>query len=183
MNTIPSETELEMMTSSKRHGVHPSWVPWIVTHHLPQYYVEQILAAKSDDHQFPRCGAVTSEVPLEALGEVIDILLDANDQYFHYNLDFFEGWVQTYRSGGHYPLHMDGIPGETRKLTALVMLSHESEYNGGDLIFRIPPRDIIARKVRGIVYIYPHWVLHEVSLVTYGLRQTLNLGAWGPEFR
>lgn len=133
------------------------------------------------------CGAMTQEIsdPMPAAYDKVKVLLQcANEDYFHYDVGATMcAWLQTYGPGGVYPNHWDQIPGQSRKLTALVMLTNEFEYTGGTLYFNIPGKTIGAPRGRGTVFVYPAWLPHEVTAVGSGERQTLNLGVWGPPFR
>lgn len=133
------------------------------------------------------CNALTREAPRPLADEFDPVILaglTANATNWEFDLDPYPAaWLQTYESGDDYQLHTDSAPGQMRKLTAVAMLSDESEYKGGDLIIKVMPHDFPAPKSRGTVVVFPSWVLHYVAPVTRGYRQTINLGFWGPQFR
>jgi PKHD-type hydroxylase len=118
------------------------------------------------------------------LGRISKIARLMNDQNFGYDLnDGITAWLQTYETGDAYALHRDGELGQSRKLTAVAMLSHPNEYLDGELLLYIHPYKFVVPKTQGTVVIFPPWVLHEVTPVTGGLRQTINMAFWGPTFR
>ena len=138
-----------------------------------------------DPYKHDGCGAMTRELgdipelyPLRAMAEMI------NESFWNYDLD--DGtmsWMQTYYSDGDYQLHMDYTPGGMRKLTAVLMLSDPANYQGGDLELYLQPVSVKIPKARGTVAVFQPWLLHRVHPVTRGIRQTINMGFWGPPFR
>ena len=136
-------------------------------------------------HEFPKCGAITREMAFDpSLDPVEATARGLNELYFGYDLDDGQhSFIQTYDKGGSYPMHMDGSPGQTRKLTAVVMLSEPSQYEGGLLSLHVTPVKFLVPKTRGTLVIFPSWIYHDVSEVTSGIRQTVNMGFWGPPFK
>lgn len=139
-------------------------------------------------HQFPYCTAVTREWDrtrgeAKSLIPVIEFGVLANSEFWEYDIQTSHAWLQTYFSGNDYALHFDGSIGQTRKLTVVVMLSEQTNYEGGQLEMNFPTETFHIPKTRGTMCIFPFWVPHNVSMVTKGMRQTINLGFWGPPFK
>ena len=136
-------------------------------------------------YSMPGCGATTREIEFDPALDPIELLArNINRMYFNYDLD--EGqrsWLQTYETGGDYHRHMDGSPGQTRKLTAVAILSSPVSYDGGRLEIFVEPKSFMVPKTRGTVVVFQHWVDHAVQPVTAGVRQTVNMGFWGPPFK
>lgn len=131
------------------------------------------------------CGGVTRETSSDPSLEPIEVVARAiNDLYFGFDLDPGQhSWMQTYLREHKYKLHMDGSPGQMRKLTAVAMLSDPEDYEGGALSLHVHPRRFVVPRQRGTIAVFQHWVLHDVSPILSGKRQTINMGFWGPPFK
>lgn len=112
-----------------------------------------------------------------------------NGQFFNYDLD---GFVEDFQytvydgTGGHYAWHIDKgltISASPRKLSMVLQLTDPAEYEGGDLEFYISPEPFKAKKQKGLMYIFPSWVLHRVTPVTSGVRRSLVVWVSGPKFK
>lgn len=85
---------------------------------------------------------------------------------------------------GHYDWHLDfgGGRSSTRKLSMVVQLSDPDEYVGGKLQFMIN-RDIIdAPMGKGTVIFFPSYLMHRVTRVESGRRNSLVCWFHGPPF-
>lgn len=171
--------------------MYPNDIPWVVYEegHLSEQTCLTILKHMlvEESYQFPHCNAHTQEAPLPlptAFDPVCEFVLEANEKYWKYTLDnVAAAWLLTYFEGNYYQAHMDDTPGQTRKLTAVTMLTGAKHYEGGDLELYIPPNRIPVPKTLGTIVVYPSWVIHEVSPVIRGMRQVANMGYFGPPFR
>lgn len=115
-----------------------------------------------------------------------------NTKYFNYDLyGFMEDFQYTTYYGSknqHYDWHMDRssthqsgqVP---RKLSLVMQLSDPKDYKGGDLEFKEGTLEIKAKRERGIIYVFPAWLLHRVTPVTEGTRRSLVIWTSGPAFR
>ena len=87
--------------------------------------------------------------------------------------------ILRYENGGKYKWHTDCGAKETstRKLTAIVQLSDETNYEGGDLEFGITDdtgkNNHKANKTRGSITIFPSFLSHRVTPITKGTRHSL----------
>lgn len=114
-----------------------------------------------------------------------------NGQYFQFDLTGFHEDLQytTYQSSneGFYDWHIDkgyvenGSP--PRKLSMVVLLSKEDEYEGGDLELLTSREAVKLDKTQGVVHVFPSFVLHRVTPVTAGTRRSLVVWLVGPKFR
>lgn len=187
--TFPSETALERAYSSTPDYMSPSMVPYAVSLEgalsIDECEAITDVLGGVDPYVVKGCGAVTREIVASPVLDSIEtVARNINNWYFKYDLD--EGqhsWLQTYEAGGDYHRHMDGSPGQTRKLTAVAILSSPLVYEGGRLSMHVEPKHFVVPKTRGTIVVFQHWVDHEVSPVTSGLRQTINMGFWGPPFK
>ena len=83
---------------------------------------------------------------------------------------------------GYYDWHVDMGPGKAnRKLSLVCQLSDPSEYEGGELQIHTGQIHTVEKK-KGLVVIFPSYLLHCVTPVTSGKRQTLVLWIEGPPF-
>lgn len=189
--TYPAMDVLEKLASKTPDYMRPNTQPYTIS--APGILTADECKAiseagnKLDGYTFHGCHASTREFdrPLdELISPVINFTKFVNDTFFDFNLDEDPAaWLQTYSPGDNYQLHMDGAPGQTRKLTAVVMLSNESDFSGGTFEILNYPQRVTIPHSQGTVIIFGPWVLHEVNQITSGIRQSLNVGFFGPTFR
>ncbi len=119
--------------------------------------------------------------------KLMQLSLFANSERFWFDLSgFFQPFqLARYEEGHFFDWHMDFGPGEIshRKLSMTVQLSDDSEYEGGDLEFRINDRVVSAPKSQGTVIVFPSFVQHRVTPITKGIRQSIVAWASGTPFR
>lgn len=84
---------------------------------------------------------------------------------------------------GMYGWHQDYGNGISRKLSLVVQLADPSEYEGGNLQIMTTGNPVNVRKQRGLIAAFPSYVLHQVTPVTQGSRQSLVAWVSGPAFR
>lgn len=190
--TIPDQVAISTKKKMTPAYMRPSALPLalvmpeVLTDHMCNQIVEY--CDQLPAYRVSGCGAETRECPTplnEVLKWVAAAGYVANEDYWKFEIDDDpQAWMQTYRYPGNYHKHADGVVGQTRKLTAVALLSDTSQYLGGNLLlhtfqdapFRIPPS-------KGTVVVFPAWVVHEVSEMEKGLRQTINMGWFGPPFK
>ena len=121
---------------------------------------------------------------------LMNMSLDANWQLWGFDLHHIRDSIQytEYREneGGEYKWHQDmgAYPLNYRKVSIVVQLSDESEYEGGELQIMKDSRDPITMpKKKGSVILFPSYMLHRVTPVTKGLRKSLVLWVGGSTFR
>lgn len=84
---------------------------------------------------------------------------------------------------GMYGWHQDYGKGISRKLSLSLQLSDPSEYEGGNLQVMTTGEPVNVRKQRGLIAVFPSYVLHQVTPVTQGSRQSLVAWISGPAFK
>lgn len=187
--TFPSVRIREEASWETPEFMRPSKVPYAVSLEgaLTSQECYKIREALShiEAYKVAGCGAVTREiVAAPCLDPIETVARNVNSVFFGYDIDPGQhSWLQTYGPNDGYKRHMDGSPGQTRKLTAVAMLSDVRDYEGGRLTMYAEPRDFVVPKTIGTVVVFQHWVEHEVSPITAGIRQTINMGFWGPPFK
>lgn len=110
-------------------------------------------------------------------GRLTDVVNHLNDQFFKFDLHSFSEHLQFTQYNapdGNYNWHVDrAYQMITRKLSIIVQLSDENDYDGGDFqIFRHETPLSLSRK-RGTLIAFPSYVVHRVSAVTKGTRHSL----------
>ena len=83
-----------------------------------------------------------------------------------------------------YGWHVDGGGGgPSRKLSLVLQLTDPSQYEGGNLEIMTSSNPEQVRKQRGIIAAFPSYVMHQVTPVTKGSRQSLVAWISGPRFK
>jgi len=116
-----------------------------------------------------------------------DIILLANCDYFGFEISGFEGGLELIsykKTGDYFDWHPDrGFKAPIRKLSFVVQLSPEDSYSGCNLELMVSSTPEIMPKSIGTVVIFPSFVMHRVSPLVAGLRQSLVGWITGPSFR
>jgi PKHD-type hydroxylase len=121
--------------------------------------------------------------------KVFNLANIANDKCFnfqiHYAEDAFQYTLYEAENAGKYDWHLDIGTGTSslRKLSAVVLLTDPSEFEGGELEVFISksPRKVPLKK--GSIVFFPSFFLHRVTELTKGTRQTLVLWIGGDHYR
>ena len=122
----------------------------------------------------------------EKLGHIASSL---NAQYYRFDLTGFGEAIQltNYDQSEHgmYGWHVDygGKVSPSRKLSLVLQLTDPSQYEGGNLQVHTGGQPQTVRKQRGLVAAFPSYVLHQVTPVTSGSRQSLVAWVSGPAFK
>jgi PKHD-type hydroxylase len=112
-----------------------------------------------------------------------------NAQYYRFDLTGFGEPFQLTNydqsEQGMYGWHQDygGKNSPSRKLSLVLQLSDPSQYEGGNLQVMTGGQPQTVRKQRGLVVAFPSYVLHQVTPVTSGNRQSLVAWVTGPAFK
>lgn len=114
----------------------------------------------------------------------------ANAQYWRFDLGgFVEDFQYTVydEPDDHYSWHMDTVKqvaGKTpRKLSMVLQLSDPADYAGGDLQIKGGPTDTTVQRERGLITIFPSYMLHRVTPLESGVRKSLVVWISGPPFK
>jgi len=117
-----------------------------------------------------------------------DLINEANNTWFNFRLDHLENLQYTvYKSNqkqfykSHVDTILDNFSNTTRKLSFSLLLN--DNYEGGDLNLYYSSHPTTVEKKRGRIYFFPSYVLHEVTPVTKGTRQSLVGWVRGPHFQ
>ena len=120
----------------------------------------------------------------EKLGHVASLL---NKDHYGFDLTGFGEALQLTNYSevdrGMYDLHQDIGVDVSRKLSLVLQLTDPSEYEGGNLQVVAGPKSQNVKKQRGLIVAFPSFVLHQVTPVTKGTRQSLVAWTSGPPFR
>jgi len=115
-------------------------------------------------------------------------MLRANNNHFGYEgMQLTEpGQFTHYPTGGFYEWHMDNdIMGKhqppVRKISMTLLLSPESEFEGGELEFMSKGKR--ARLKQGHAMFFASWLQHRVKPVTKGERKSLVMWFGGTPFK
>lgn len=116
------------------------------------------------------------------------IVSSLNSRFYRFDLTGFAEDIQmtNYESSenGMYDWHQDyGMVGVSRKLSVVMQLSDPSEYEGGTLQIMVDSTPKQVQKKRGLIVAFPSYVLHQVTPVTKGSRQSLVTWIAGPQFK
>lgn len=114
--------------------------------------------------------------------------IQANNEMWNFDLNGFGDNIQFTKYegevGGHYHWHSDvGESVSHRKLSMIIQLSDESEYEGGLVQFNVGHAILDLPKTKGSVFVFPSFLLHRVNPVVGGTRRSLVSWITGPNMR
>jgi PKHD-type hydroxylase len=124
--------------------------------------------------------------------KLMNMVIEANNAIWHFDLHSLIDHIQYTEyyadKGGHYAWHQDIGPDEMskRKISITVQLSDSDEYEGGDLeYFRggDPEKASKAPRGKGVVFIFPSYMMHRVTKVTKGTRRSFVLWVGGEHYK
>jgi PKHD-type hydroxylase len=119
--------------------------------------------------------------------KLTDTVKNLNDRYFGFDLyGFTEGLQFTnYKApAGKYDSHIDrAYNSQIRKLSITIQLSDPNDYKGGDFELINDNKPIIFEKQQGKLFLFPSYILHRVTPVTKGERNSLVTWITGPNFK
>ena len=124
--------------------------------------------------------------------KLFNMAVEANNALWHFDLLTADDCIQYTEyydvEGGHYGWHQDIGPGlmSKRKVSITVQLSDSDEYEGGDLeIFRggDPNEAEKAPRGKGVVFIFPSFIMHIVTPITKGTRRSFVLWVGGTHYK
>jgi len=110
-----------------------------------------------------------------------------NAEHFRFDLTGFGEPLQLTHydqsDNGMYGWHQDYGAKISRKLSLAMQLTDPSEYEGGNLQIMTTGQPVNVKKQRGLIAVFPSYVLHQVEPVTKGSRQSLVAWISGAPFR
>jgi len=119
-----------------------------------------------------------------------EVLQQVNLDHFRRDIHGFDNIQYTiYEEGGHYNWHWDYESLNTRyirKISATILLSDPSEYEGGELeIINLgspEPEKILSLKPnKGDAVFFASWMPHRVKPITKGVRRSLVIWVMGED--
>ena len=115
------------------------------------------------------------------------IAISANQERYWFDLLGFHQELQLtrYSEGDFFDWHLDFGAAEisARKLSVTVQLSDPDEYEGGDLEFMINHKTVKAPRKKGTIVVFPSFIMHRVTPITKGTRQSIVGWVSGPPYR
>ncbi len=115
------------------------------------------------------------------------LAINCNNERYWFDLLGFHQELQLtrYTEGDFFEWHLDFGAGEisARKLSMTMQLSDSDEYEGGDLQFMINQNIVTAPRKKGTIIIFPSFIIHRVTPITKGKRQSIVGWVSGPPYR
>lgn len=119
--------------------------------------------------------------------KLASLAINCNNERYWFDLLGFHQKLQLtrYSKGDFFDWHLDFGKGEisARKLSITVQLSDSNEYEGGDLQFMINKEIVTAPREKGTIVIFPSFIMHRVTPITKGKRQSIVGWVSGPPFK
>ena len=119
--------------------------------------------------------------------KLADVTSYFNANFFQFDLDGFGEPLQltnyNQEDNGMYVWHQDYGAPVSRKLSLVLQLTDPSEYEGGNLQVLTEEHPSTIKKQRGLIVGFPSYILHQVTPVTKGSRQSLVAWLSGPKFK
>ena len=117
-------------------------------------------------------------------------VISANRTHFGFDLTEFSeraqiAWYDA-GAGGHFDWHVDigdGPLAQRRKLTLVIQLSEDGDYEGGDLELNASGSPARSNRARGSATLFAAFTPHRVAPVIKGARYSLTTWVHGPDFR
>jgi PKHD-type hydroxylase len=115
------------------------------------------------------------------------LAINCNNERYWFDLLGFHQELQLtrYSEGDFFDWHLDFGAGEIsdRKLSITMQLSDPGDYEGGDLQFMVNQKIISAPRDKGTIIIFPSFIIHRVTPITKGVRQSIVGWVSGPPYR
>jgi len=115
------------------------------------------------------------------------LAIKSNNERFWFDILGFHQELQLtrYSEGDFFDWHLDFGAGEisSRKISMTIQLSDPDEYEGGDLQFMINQNVVNAPREKGTIIIFPSFIMHRVTPITKGTRQSIVGWVAGPPYR
>ena len=124
--------------------------------------------------------------------KLYNMAIEANNALWHFDLFTALDCIQYTEyydvEGGHYGWHQDIGAGSMskRKISITVQLSDSDEYEGGDLEYfkgGDPEKADKAPRGKGVVFIFPSFMMHRVTPITKGTRRSFVLWVGGTHYK
>ncbi len=151
-------------------------------------------AAVSGDQKYDeelRKSSVISLEPTESnhwiYERIAGLATNCNAERYRFELNGFMEPLQLarYEKGEFFDWHLDFSAGAVshRKLSVTVQLSDDESYEGGDLQFMINNNVENAPRRKGTVIVFPSFIMHRVTKISTGSRNSIVAWLSGPPYR
>jgi PKHD-type hydroxylase len=128
----------------------------------------------------------SGECPVWLLEKLNSFVTETNNLLYKLDLSGFTEKFQFTNyiaPSGKFQKHVDRyLNGEVRKLSISIQLSNFDEYEGGELITYEDGLGRKANKQQGNLIMFPSFILHEVTPITKGERNSLVIWVSGKPF-
>jgi PKHD-type hydroxylase len=116
------------------------------------------------------------------------LIIEANEALWQFDLTGILDNIQFtvyHDGGGHYDWHLDIGPRELswRKISLTIQMSEDEDYEGGELEFMLSKNPIKAPRGKGVVVVFPSYLLHRVTPVSKGTRKSMVLWVGGGRYK
>lgn len=115
------------------------------------------------------------------------LAINCNNERYWFDLLGFHHELQLtkYSEGDFFDWHLDFGVGDmsARKLSMTIQLSDPDDYEGGDLQFMMNQKIVNAPREKGTIIIFPSFIMHRVTPITKGTRQSIVGWVAGPPYR
>ena len=119
--------------------------------------------------------------------KLASLAINCNNERYWFDLLGFHQELQLtrYSDGDFFDWHLDFGAGEisARKLSMTIQLSDADAYEGGDLQFMINNKIENAPREKGTIIIFPSFIMHRVTPITKGTRQSIVGWVSGPPYK
>ena len=116
-----------------------------------------------------------------------EALNNVNKQFWNFDLEYIEMLQYTrYNSNGdYYGPHLDMSFGGVhyRKMSFSLQLDNSNSYEGCDLNIITSNTHVETKRGRGDLIVFPSFIMHEVTPITKGSRDSLVGWVCGPKFK
>lgn len=164
--------------------VEVDFINWVLEYLIPETHIFDFTHSK-DVWNYSKVGWVENNHLSSFLASKIKQM---NMEFFKLNLNYFSECVEyqefheSYESKEKWFMDVQDNNCQ-RKLSAIVILSDPSEYEGGDIQMITSEGTVtIPEKRKGTMIVFPSYLLYRVSDVTKGTLKTLMAWVEGPEF-
>lgn len=117
-----------------------------------------------------------------------EVIMSLNEKFWKFDIDFLESiqFTEYIETGDYYGKHLDmeDFSGRTnRKLSFSILLDDPSSYEGADLVIHNNNKGTVVPREQGSLIAFPSYILHEVTPIVSGVRNSLVGWISGPNFR
>ena len=153
-----------------------------IVNHSKQYQLEKAKLENDAEENSIRNNEIVFIGPegIEWLfSKLANVCSEMNERFFKFDIfGLAEGlqFTQYTAPNQFYKMHMDKLfMKNVRKLSIVVQLTDENEYEGGDLELILGADDDTVKMTRkkGKVIMFPSYIIHQVAPVTKGQRHSL----------